>query len=308
MVGGPSVPKGLVLRGRRDECAVLDRLLEGARAGRSGVLVLEGGAGVGKTALLEYAIGSAADLRVLRAVGVESEVELAFAALHQLCAPLLDGLDRLPGPQRDALTITFGLDAGPVPDRFLVGLATLNLLSDAAQERPTLCVIDDAQWLDGASAQSLAFAARRLQTESLVMLFAARAPTGELTGLPEVVVEGLDDADARMLLVSVIPGRLDERGADQLVAEAHGNPLALLELPRGLSASQLAGGFGLPRALSLESRIEQTFRDRLEALPEDTRRLLVVAAAEPTGDPGLLWRAAERLDISGPVLDAAETA
>src|SRR3954454_18941054 len=200
------------------------------------------------------------------------------------------------------------MKACPETDRLPVSLKTLSLLSEAAQERPMLCVIDDAQWLDRSSAQALAFVARRLQTESLVMLFAARTPTAELAGLPELVVEGLDDADARMLLGSVIPGRLDERVADQLVAEAHGNPLALLELPRGLSASQLAGGFGLPRALSLESRIEQTFRDRLEALPEDTRRLLVGAAAGPTGDPGLLWRAAERLHISGPVLDAAETA
>jgi DNA-binding CsgD family transcriptional regulator len=308
MAGARSAPELPMLRGRREERALLDGLLAGARGGHSGVLVLRGEAGFGKTALLEHAIESASDLTVLRAVGVESEVELAFAALHQLCAPVLDGLDRLPGPQRDALAITFGLNAGPVPDRFLVALATLNLLSEAAQERPMLCVIDDAQWLDRASAQALAFVARRLQTESLVMLFAARTPTAELTGLPELVVEGLDDADARGLLASVIPGPLDERVADQLVAETHGNPLALLELPRGLSPSQLAGGFGLPRALSLESRIEQSFRHRLEALPKDTRRLLLVAAAEPTGDPGLLWRAAERLHISGPVLDAAETA
>src|SRR3954470_4208633 len=303
-----AAPEAPVLRGRRQECARLDGLLAEARGGHSGVLVLRGEAGVGKTALLEHAIDSAHDLRVLRAGGVESEVELAFAALHQLCAPVLDRLDRLSAPQRGALAIPFGLNAGPAPDRFLVGLATLSLLSEAAQERPMLCVIDDAQWLDRASAQALAFVARRLQTDSLAMLFAARAPTAELTGLPELIVEGLDDADARALLASVIPGRLDERVADQLVAEAHGNPLALLELPRGLSASQLAGGFGLPRALSLESRIEQTFRDRLEALPEDTRGLWGPAAAEPTGDPGLLWRAAERLDISGPVLDAAETA
>src|SRR3954462_13167464 len=276
--------------------------------GHGGALVLRGEAGFGKTALLEHAIHSASDLTVLRAVGVESEAELAFAALHRLCAPVLDGLDRLSGPQRDALAITFGLQAGPVPDRFLVGLATLNLLSEVAQERPLLCVIDDAQWLDRASAQALAFAARRLQTESLVMLFAARAPTAELTGLPELVVEGLDDADARILLASVIPGRIDERVAEQLVAEAYGNPLALLELPRGLSPSQLAGGFGLPRALSLESRIEQSFLHRLEALPEDTRRLLLVAAAEPTGDPGLLWRAAERMHLAATWLEAAEIA
>src|SRR3954470_18575797 len=187
------------------------RLVTGGRAG----LLLRGDAAFGRTALLEHAIRSASDLTVLRAKGVESEVELAFAALHQLCAPVLDGLDRLPGPQRDALAIMFGLEAGPVPDRFLVGLATMNLLSEVAQERPLLCGIDDAQWLDRASAQALAFVARRLQTESLVMLFAARTPTAELAGLPELVVEGLDDADARMLLGSVIPGRLDERVADQ---------------------------------------------------------------------------------------------
>src|SRR3954452_20024408 len=308
MAAATSVAEMLTLRGRSEEGAVLDGLLAGGRGRNSGGLGLRGEAGFGKTALLEHAIESAPDLTVLRTVGVESEAELAFAALHQLCAPGLDGLHRLPGPQRDALAITFGLDAGPVPDRFLVGLATLNLLSEAAQERPLLCIIDDAQWLDGASAQALAFAARRLQTESLIMLFAARAPTGELTGLPEVVVEGLDDADARMLLASVIPGRLDERVADQLVAEAHGNPLALLELPRGLSASQLAGGFGLPRALSLESRIEQSFLHRLEALPKGTQGLLLVAAAEPTGDRGLLWRAAEQLHLAATLLDAAETA
>ncbi|HEX4692356.1 MAG TPA: AAA family ATPase, partial [Solirubrobacteraceae bacterium] len=296
------------LRGRRTERAVLDALLAGARGGHGGALVLRGEAGFGKTALLEHAIHSASDLTVLRAAGVESEAELAFAALHRLCAPVLDGLDRLPGPQRDALATTFGLDAGPVPDRFLVGLATLSLLSEAALRRPMLCVVDDAQWLDRASAQALAFAARRLQTESLVMLLAARAPTAELAHLPELVVKGLDAADARGLLASMIPGRLDERVADQLVAEVRGNPLALLELPRGLSPTQLAGGFGLPDALSLESRIEQSFRRRLDALPEDTRRLLLIAAVEPTGDPELLWRAAGRQRISGPVLDAAETA
>src|SRR3954453_22022469 len=191
-----------MLRGRRNERYALDRRLQRVRAGESSVLVLRGEAGIGKTALLEYIADRASGCRIVRVAGVDSEMELAFAGLHQLCAPLLDGLDRLPGPQRDALTITFGLDAGPVPDRFLVGLATLNLLSDAAQERPTLCVIDDAQWLDGASAQTLAFVARRLQPESLVMLFAARAPTAELAGLPELDVEGLDDADARMVLAA----------------------------------------------------------------------------------------------------------
>ncbi|HEX6652273.1 MAG TPA: AAA family ATPase [Thermoleophilaceae bacterium] len=298
----------MMLQGRRSECAVLDAVLEGARAGRSAVLVVRGEAGVGKTALLDYAMRSASELRVLRAVGVESEMELAFAALHQLCAPLLDRLDRLPGPQRDALQTTFGLSAGPVPDRFFVGLAVLGLLSEVAEERPILCVVDDAQWLDKASAQTLAFVARRLLAESVTMLFAARHPSDETAGLPELVLKGLRDADARSLLASVLPGRLDERIADELLAETRGNPLALLELPRGLTAAQLAGGFGLPRALSLQGRIEESFLARLRALPDDTRRLIVVAAAEPTGDPALLWRAAERLALPGSALEPAKSA
>ena len=297
-----------MLRGRRDECAVLDRLLDAARAGRSSALVLEGDAGVGKSALLDYAIGSASDLRVLRAVGVESEMELAFAALHQLCAPVLDRLDRLPVPQRDALLTTFGRRAGAVPDRFLVGLAVLSLLSDAADGRPLVCVVDDAQWLDRASAQCVAFVARRLQAESVVMLFAVREQSALLKGLPGLVVGGLRGADARSLLVSVIPGRLDEGVADELLAEARGNPLALLELPRGLSAAQLAGGFGLPGALSLSGRIEESFVNRLEALPVETQRLLLVAAAEPLGDGALLRRAADRLGITGAMLEPAESA
>jgi DNA-binding CsgD family transcriptional regulator len=297
-----------MLHARQEECAVLDGLLERARAGQSGVLLVQGEAGVGKTVLLEYAVESASDLAVLRAAGAESEMELAFAALHQLCAPMLDRLERLPGPQRDALETTFGLSAGAAPDRFLVGLATLSLLSEVADERPLLCVIDDAQWLDRASAQALAFVARRLQAESVVMLFATREPSGELAGLPELVVGGLRHADARKVLASVIPGRLDERVADQLVSETRGNPLALLELPRGLSSAQLAGGFGLPGALSLEGRIEESFQQRLEALPEDTQRLLLVAAAEPGGDPTLVWRAAERLSITRTAVEPAESA
>jgi DNA-binding CsgD family transcriptional regulator len=297
-----------MLRGRRDECVVLDRLLDGARAGRSSALVLEGEPGVGKTALLDYAIASASDLRVLRAVGVESEMEIAFAALHQLCAPVLDRLDRLPVPQRDAVLTTFGLRAGAVPDRFLVGLAVLSLLSEVADERPLVCVVDDAQWLDRASAQCVAFVARRLLAESVVMLFAARVRGDLLTGLPGLVVGGLRGADARSLLASVIPGRLDEGVADELLAETHGNPLALLELPRGLSAAQLAGGFGLPGALSLSGRIEESFVSRLEALPAETQRLLLAAAAEPLGDGALLGRAAERLGIAGAMLEPAESA
>jgi DNA-binding CsgD family transcriptional regulator len=308
MAAGESAPGGLTLRGRRDECAALDRLLRGARAGRSGALVLEGEAGVGKTALLDYAIASASDLRVLRASGVESEMELAFAALHQLCSPLLDHLGGLPAPQRHALEITFGLSVGPVPDRFFVGLAVLGLLSEFAEERPILCVVDDAQWLDKASAQTLAFVARRLLADSVAMLFAAREPGQDLGGLANLPVNGLRGADARSLLVSVIPGRLDERIADELLAETRGNPLALLELPRGLSTAQLAGGFGLPGALTLSGGIEESFRQRLQALPEDTQRLLLVAAAEPTGDPALLSRAAERLGITGAALEPAELA
>ncbi|MDX6410095.1 MAG: hypothetical protein QOE13_3166, partial [Gaiellaceae bacterium] len=307
MAGGESAPAEPLLRGRQDECAVLDGLLEDARAGRSGVLVLGGDPGVGKTALLEYAIASASDMRVLRAVGVEAEMELAFAAVHQLCMSVLDRLEQLPGPQRDALATTFGLSAGGVPDRFFFGLAVLGLLSEVAEKRPLLCVIDDAQWLDRASAQALALVARRMLAEPVVMLFAAREPSNLLAGFPELVLGGLRDADARALLASVIPGRLDERITDELLAETRGNPLALLELPRGLSAAQLAGGFGLPGALSLEGRIEERFLERLGRLPDDTKRLLLTAAAEPLGDRLLLWRAAERLGITGPVLEPAES-
>jgi DNA-binding CsgD family transcriptional regulator len=297
-----------MLRGRQHECAAIDQLLGRARAGGSGVLVIRGRPGVGKTALLEYAIESASDLRVVRAAGVESEMELAFAALHQLCAPLLEWQERLPGPQRDVLRTTFGLSAGAVPDRFLVGLATLSLLAEVAEERPLVCVVDDAHCLDPASAQTLAFVARRLMAESIVLLFAAFQPTHALKCLPELVVEGLRQSDARELLRLVTPGRLDERVADQIVAETDGNPLALLELPRGLSPAQLAGGFGLPSALSLEGRIEESFLGRVEALPEDSQRLLAVAAAEPTGDASLLWRAAQHVGIDASAVEPVESA
>ena len=298
---------GVMLRGRRDECVLLDWLLDGARAGRSGALAVRGEAGVGKTVLLAHAVDSASDLTVLRAAGVESEMELAFAALHQLCAPVLDRLNRLPEPQRDALEITFGLSEGAPPDRFFVGLAVLGLLSEVAEDRPLLCVIDDAQWLDRASAQAMAFVARRLLVESVAIVLATREPSDEFAGLPKLVLEGLRGADARALLVSVVPGRLDERIADQLVAETRGNPLALLELPRGLAAKQLAGGFGLPGALSIQGQIEESFLARLRALAEDAQRLLLVAAAEPLGDPTLLWRAAEQLGIAGSALEPVES-
>ncbi len=284
-----------MLRGRDSECEVLTRLLEGARGGRGAALVVQGEAGVGKTALLDYAVESASDLRVVRAVGVESEMELAFAALHQLCGPMLDRLGRLPGPQRAALGTAFGLESGPAPDLFFVGLAVLSLLSEAAGERPLVCVVDDAQWLDRVSAQALGFAARRLLAESVLVVFAAREPGADLRGLPELVVEGLQDPDARELLDSVVRWPLDERVAERIVAETRGNPLALLELPRGLSPAELDGGFGLPDVLPLPGRIEQSFLRRVESLPEQSRLLLVVAAAEPLGDPALVWRAAGKL-------------
>jgi DNA-binding CsgD family transcriptional regulator len=286
-----------VLHDRRSEREALERLLAAVRVGQSRVLVVCGEAGVGKTALVESAIGSASGLRVMRAVGVESEMELAFAALQQLCAPMLDRLDRLPVPQQDALGVAFGLRAGEAPDRFLVGLAVLSLLADVAEERPLVCVVDDAQWLDRASAQALVFVARRLLADSIALVLVTREPSEELTGFQKLVVEGLPDGDARALLGSALHVPLDERVRERLVAETRGNPLALLELPRGLTPAELAGGFGLPDTLPLSGRIEDSFRRRLAALPADTQRLLLVAAAEPVGDPVLLWRAAERLGI-----------
>ena len=293
--------------GRRRELAVLDGLFAHARTGRSGALVVRGEPGVGKSALLRHAIGSVSDLRVVQAVGVESEMELAFAGVHQLCLPILDHLERLPGPQREALSTAFGLSSGAVPDRFLIGLAVLSLLSDVAEERPLLCVVDDFQWLDQASAQTLGFVARRLLAESVILLFGARTTGEELTDVPQLVVEGLGESDARELLRSVIPGRVDDRVEDQIIAETRGNPLALSELPRGVSTAELAGGFGMAGALSLSSRIEEGFLRRFDALPDDARRLLLVAAAEPTGDPALLLRAAEELGIASRIW-APETA
>ncbi len=296
-----------VLLGRRGECEVLDRLLGAVRAGASRALVVCGEPGAGKTALLEYLAGRASGCRVAAAAGVESEMELAFAGLHQLCAPMLDRLGRLPGPQRDALRTGFGMSAGPAPDRFLVGLAVLGLLSEVAGERPLVCLVDDEQWLDRASAQVLAFVARRLGAESVGLVFAARVPAGDLAGLPELVVEGLREDDARALLGSALTGPLDARVRDQFIAETRGNPLALLELPRGLTA-ELAGGFGLPGALALPGRIEESFRRRVDALPDPTRRLLLLAAAEPAGDLALVWRAAGRLGIGADAAGAAADA
>jgi DNA-binding NarL/FixJ family response regulator len=255
---------------------------------------------------LEYLVESASDLTVVRAVGVESEMELVFAGLHQLCAPLLDRLERLPAPQREALEIAFGLSAGAAPDRFHAGLGVLSLFSEVAEERPLLCVVDDAQWLDQASALALAFVARRLLAEPVGIVFAAREPTEELEHQPELEVHGLRDDDARALLGSAVRFKLDERIRDRIIAETRGNPLGLLELPRGLTATQLAGGFGLTGRQALTGKIEQSFVRRLEALEEDERLLLLLAAAEPTGDPLLLWRAAERLGIRPEAAEAAE--
>ena len=285
------------LLGRATECALLDDVVSAIRRGEGRSLVLRGEPGIGKTALLKHLVDSAPDLTVLRAVGAESEMEMAYASLHQLCAPLLERLLHLPEPQGQALETVFGLGSGAAPDRFLVGLAVLSLLSEAAGERALLCVIDDAQWLDQASALTLAFVARRLQADPVGIVFSAREPGEELRNLPQLEVKGLVNGDARGLLTSVLPFRLDAAVRNRIIAETRGNPLALLELPQGLTATQLAGGFGLLDAEGLSGRIEESFLRRLGGLSEDTRRLLLLAAAEPVGDPLLLSRAAETLGI-----------
>ncbi|GAA3128736.1 LuxR family transcriptional regulator [Streptosporangium carneum] len=279
------------------------------RTGQSGVLVLRGEAGIGKTALLDHLCDRASGCQVARAAGVESEMELAFAGLHQLCAPFLDRLPQLPDPQADALRTAFGLRGGAAPDRFLIGLAVLTLLSKVAEERPLICVVDDTQWLDRASEQVLAFVARRLAAESVAMVFAVREPGDDknLAALPELTVRGLGPDDSRALLEWAQPGPLDERVRDRLVAETRGNPLALLELPRGLPVEELAGGFGPARWPEVSAGIEESFRRRIEAFPDQTQALLLVAAADPLGDPLLLWRAADRLGIGPAAADPART-
>ena len=295
------------LVGRQRERAVLERLLDTARDGRGAVLVVHGDPGVGKTALLEYAVEAGEDFRVVRAAGVEGEMELDYAALQQLCSPILEFSERLPDPQRDALDVAFGLSAGQAPSPFLVGLAVLGLLSEAAEQQPLLCVVDDAQWLDGASARALAFVARRLLAERIALVFATREVGGGWARFPQLRVEPLGRRDARALLESVLAARLDESVLERIIAETGGNPLALLELPRGLTPAQLAGGFGLPAALPLSAGIEQSFARRLARLPRDARRLLLLAAAEPVGDPALLWRAAQQLGIPETAAHAAES-
>ncbi|MEV4049965.1 AAA family ATPase [Amycolatopsis sp. NPDC049688] len=295
--------RGPALIGRHSECAALDRLLAGARSERGQVLVLRGEAGIGKSALLEYAGAQAREFRVARAAGVEAEQVMAYAGLHQLCAPFLDRLDRLPGPQRDALGTAFGLSAGARPTRFLVGLAVLTLLADVAEEQPLLCLVDDAQWLDRMSAVVLAFVARRLLAERIAVVFALRDGGHEpdLAGLPELPVGGLGEAESDALLASVVKGPLDARVRDRIIAETHGNPLALLELPRAWTA---ADAFGQP--VPLAGRIEECFVKQLEPLPADTRRLLLIAAAEPLGGATLLWAAAGRLGLGADPATAAE--
>lgn len=296
-----------MLIGRRVECARLDALLRAARDGGSDVLVLLGEPGVGKTALIGHALGAAEGLRILRVAAVESEMELPYAALHQLCLPLLDGIDRLPGPQAEALATTFGLRSGEAPGPFLVGLGLLNLLAEAARERPLLVVVDDAHWLDDASARVVAFVARRLRAESVLMLIASRRPVASMRDLPELTVQGLGEDAARELLGSVVRWPLDDGVRDAVIAEARGNPLALLELPLA-SPDRLAGGFGLLDASALSGRIEESFRRRIARLPADSQRLLLLAAADSAGDPVLMWRAAAALGLSPEAGGAAEEA
>jgi DNA-binding CsgD family transcriptional regulator len=294
----PSRSAHATLLGRQNECRALDRLIAAVRTGTSGAVVVRGEPGAGKSALLRYAMEAASPAcQVVWATGVESETELAFAGLHQLCAPMLDRLDRLPGPQREALEAAFGLSASAAPDPFFVALAVLGLLSDAATARPLVCLVDDVQWLDRASANALAIVARRLGVESVALVFAARDPGGVLAGLPELALSGLRDHDARALLESVLVGPVDARVVERIVAETGGNPLALLEWPSGLAPAELAGGFVVPDGLALPAPVEAEFRRRFEQLPPDAWRLLLIAAAESVGDPGHLWRAVARLGI-----------
>jgi DNA-binding CsgD family transcriptional regulator len=295
---------------RTSEREVLDRLLATAREGQSAVLVIRGEAGIGKTALLRYAARQASGFRVAQVAGVEAEMELPFSGIHQLCAPVLDKLDALPQPQQDALGVALGLAPGDVPDRFLVGLAVLGLLSAAAEERPLLCLVEDAHWLDAASGLILGFVARRLHADSVAIVAAVREPNTrhDFDGLPKLGLRGLAEDDARTLLMSAVPGRIDDRVRDRIVAETRGNPLALLDLPRSMSAAELAGGFELLPATDLPRHLEEQYNQRARELPEATRRLLLLAAAEPLGDATLIWRAAQTLGIDRSSLVPAEDA
>ncbi|HET7739771.1 MAG TPA: AAA family ATPase [Mycobacterium sp.] len=297
------------LHGRARECAVLRDLLTGVKAGSGQVLLLRGEAGVGKTALLDFAVEQSAGFRISRVAGVESDMELAFAGLQQLCAPLMDHIDEIPEPQREALAVAFGRGVGPTPERFLVGLAVLSLMAVAASRQPLLFVIDDVQWLDEVSVQTLGFVARRLLAEPIALVFAIRDNGADvLTGLPELLIEGLSDSDARKLLDSVVMGRLDERVRDRIVAETRGIPLAVLEVPRNVSASELAGGFGNTGTRPSAGQIEEGFIRRIRSLPAATQLLVLAAAAEPLGDAALFLRTAEQLGIPVDALAPAEAA
>src|SRR3954464_13973353 len=300
--------RGPAFLGRTSEREHLDRVLANVRGGQSGVLAIRGEAGIGKTALLRYAARQAPGFRVAQIAGVEAEMELPFAGVHQLCAPMFARLDALPEPQREALCVAFGLSSGETPDRVMVALAPPRLLSAVADERPLLCLVDDAQWLDGASEQVLGFVARRLLAESVAIVFAVRE-TGtarKFDGLPELALRGLDDGDARRLLEQAIPGRLDDSVRDRIVAETRGNPLALLELPLSVSAAELAGGFELLPPGGLPEHIEDHYLRRVHSMPETTQQLMLLAAADPVGDATLLWRAAEVLHIGPASADLAE--
>ena len=300
--------------GRLVERESVERVLVRARAGRSGALVVRGEAGIGKTELLELARGAAVSsgFRVESCAGVEAEAQFAFAGLHQLCTPMLDRLAALPDPQQAALGVAFGLRAGPVPDRFLVGLAALTLVAEVAEEGPLLCLVDDAQWLDEASAQVLAFVARRVSAERVALLFGVRdSGAGDahpFVGLPELRLTGLDDADALTLLAASVREPLDDGVREQIVAEARGNPLALLELPNTARPARRAGGFELPDVFKVPHRIEDGFRRRSAGLPAEAQVLLLVAAADPTGEAALLWRAATHLSIAPEAVAPAERA
>jgi hypothetical protein len=292
-----SDPRGVGLVGRARERSVLTDLVGAVRGGQGRALVVRGEAGIGKSALIDGLVGSAAGLQLVRAVGVESEMELAFAGLHQLCVPLLDLLPAVPGPQRDALGTVFGLREGSPPDRLLVGLAALSLLCEAAERAPLLCVVDDGHWLDRASAQALAFVGRRLVADPVGVIVVTREVDPEFSGLAELVVGGLAAPEATALLGSLAGTPLDGRVRDRIVAEAHGNPLALLEWRRALTPAQTAPGAGLPESGPLVGRLQENFRRRLEVLPAPTQQLLLVAAAEPVGDAALVWRAAALLGV-----------
>src|SRR5918999_3914248 len=295
---------------RTSEREVLAGILTDAREGRSAVLVIRGEAGIGKTELLRYAARQASGFRVAQVTGVEAEMELPFAGIHQLCAPVLDELDALPQAQRDALNVALGLASGDVPDRFLVGLAVLGLLSAAAEKRPLLCLVEDAQWLDAASGLILGFVARRLLAESVAVVVTVREPSTrhDFDGLPELLLRGLAEEDARTLLMRAVPGRLDDPVRDRIVAETRGNPLALLDLPRSMSAAELAGGFEALAATDLPRHLQDHYLKRADELPEPTQRLLLLAAAEPVGDATLVWRAAHGLGVERSSLAPAEDA